>query len=161
MMITSIFMLIQEPEECNTETVSVTYTVEYPSPTMCTMSPSLGPISVTISKNGSALDVMEASVDVSTYYRFSATYFGNTLGYSIDTINGTSSSDPCYWFFYVQEPGSPMPMLENLGVSNYLIPTDDYSIYMRYEESGAISFSPLSFYLLSSFAIIAFAIANI
>ena len=100
----------------------------------CPTSSAPDPITVTISKNGSALDVMEASVDVSTYYRFSATYFGNTLGYSIDTINGTSSSDPCYWFFYVQEPGSPMPVLANLGVSNYLVPTDGYSIYMRYEK---------------------------
>ena len=87
--------------------------------------------------NGTAQNVLEASVDVNREYQFTATYFGSTLGYFIDAINGTSSNNPCYWFFYFQAPGQPGPVLSNLGVSNFFIPTSGYSIFMRYEKFNA------------------------
>ena len=50
--------------------------------------------------NGVALDVLEASVNVDRTYQFTATYFGATLGYFINAINGTSSYMSCFWFFF-------------------------------------------------------------
>ena len=115
------------------------YAFEYTDIEQCpqaTTSNPLSPVTLTIPEGGTAQKVLEASVGISSYYRFSATYFGSTLGYFIDTINGTSSdmAASCFWFFYVQEPGK-QPELASVGVSNYVIPTSGYSIFMRYEKS--------------------------
>ena len=67
------------------------YTFQYSDAENCpTNTSGSDPISVTIPANGVAQNVMEASVDVDSSYRFTATYFGSTLGYFIDAINGTS-----------------------------------------------------------------------
>ena len=113
------------------------YVFQYTDVNSCppsTENDALDPISVTIPANGEALSVLEASVNVDRAYRFTAIYFGPTLGYSIGAINGTSSRNPCFWFFYIQPPGSPNPVLSNLGLSSYLIPTSGYSVFMRYEK---------------------------
>ena len=126
---------------CDVPTVVVQYAFQYTDMGNCPPSSKndpLDPISVTIPANGAALRVIEASVDVSRDYRFTATYFGSTLGFFIDSINGTSSSNPCFWFFYVQTPESPNPVLSNLGVSNYNIPESGYVIFMRFEKSNEV-----------------------
>ena len=120
--------------------ISVEYSFQFSDMQNCppsAMSNALDPITVTILANGTAQNVLEASVDVNRAYRFTATYFGSTLGYSIGTINGTSSNNPCFWFFYFQAPGQPGPVFSNLGVSNFIIPTSGYSIFMRYEKFNA------------------------
>ena len=114
------------------------YAFQYTDTEQCpeaTTNNPLSPVTLTIPEGGTAQKVLEASVGISSYYRFSATYFGSTLGYFIDTINGTTSdmAASCYWFFYVQEPGK-QPELASVGVSNYIIPTSGYSILMRYQE---------------------------
>ena len=133
-------IVLQEDPMCDVipTPVFVEYAFQYPDMEKCPQSMmdinQFDPISVTIPTNGTAQNVLEASVGVGTAYRFTATYFGSTLGYFIDAINGTSSDNPCYWFFYYQAPGLPNPVLSNLGVSNFIIPTSGYSIFMRYEE---------------------------
>lgn len=119
--------------------ITVNYAYQYPD-TNCPLAenyPVVLPITVTIPTNGTALNVMQESTNVGRQYRFSATYFGTTLGYFIDSINGTSSNltANCFWFFYVLEPGSVSPVLASVGVSNFYIPRSGYSIFMRYEKS--------------------------
>ena len=133
----SIFILshLQIPSMNCVGAVEVKYNVEYPNVNECPpkSNSKIPSVNVIIPSNGSALNVMEASVDISPAYRFTATYFGSTLGYFITTINGTPSSQTCYWFFYYKEPGSLHPIFSNVGVSNYHIPTNGYTIIMRYE----------------------------
>ena len=116
------------------------YAFEYPDTEECpqeTLNNPLSQVTLTIPESGTAQKVLETSVGISSYYRFSATYFGSTLGYFNDTINGTSSdmAASCYWFFYVQEPGSEQPELASVGISSNIIPTSGYSIVMHYEKS--------------------------
>ena len=134
--------ILQENPMCdvNPSSIDVEYSFQYSDMQNCppsAMSNPLDQISVTIPANGTAQNVLEASVGVSREYQFTATYFGSTLGYFIDTINGTSSNNPCFWFFYFQAPGQPGPVLSNLGVSNFIIPTSGYSIFMQYEKFNA------------------------
>ena len=91
----------------------------------------LAPVTVVIPANGTALNVLEQSVGISTYYRFTATYFGPVLGYFIN--EGTAGNDKCTWSFYYQLPGSPGQVPSKVGVSNFRIPSDSYSIFMRYQ----------------------------
>lgn len=130
---------------CGAGTVEVEYTFDYPSVKECPPKTNshASPIKVTIPVNGTALNVMEASVDVSPAYRFTATYFGSTLGYYINTINGTAASDTCYWEFFYQVPGSLQPVSSDVGVSNYTIPTDGYSIIMQYNPLNESNISHL------------------
>ena len=146
---------------CDVKTVAVEYAFQYTDEQNCPPSMEnnpLDPITVTIPANGTALKVLEASVNVDRAYRFTATYFGTTLGYLIDAINGTSSNMSCFWFFYIQTPGSPNPVLSNLGVSNFEIPTTGYSVFMRYEQSNEVNMAlklSSSIYLLLPLAFLA------
>ena len=90
------------------------------------------PVLVNIVNGSSALAVLEGAVDIDRGYRFTATYFGNPLGYLIEAINGTASEFPCFWFFYIQEPGG-QPEFSQVGVSNYVVPDSGYSVIFRYE----------------------------
>ena len=89
-------------------------------------------MTVTVPVGSVALRVMELAVDQDRSYRFSATYFGTQLGYFIDTIDGVTSDDPCYWFFYYQPPGMS-PVFSNLGVSSFVIPDNGGTVIFRYE----------------------------
>ena len=141
----NLIISLQEDAMCdvNPTQITVEYEFQYSDTENCPPAASnspLGPATLTIPSNATAQAVLEASVGISSYYRFSATYFGSTLGYFIDTINGTSSdmAASCFWFFYVQEPGK-QPELASVGVSSYIIPTSGYSIFMRFEKSSHMS----------------------
>ena len=77
---------------------------------------------------------MESAVDeFGSDYRFSATYFGNELGYFIDTINGTSSdaASNCFWFIFIKPPNGD-EVLSPLGVSNFRIRRSGFAMVWRY-----------------------------
>ena len=65
-------------------------------------------------------------------YRFSATYYGNELGYFIDKLNGTASSDSCYWAVYVEAADGSIES-SNDGVSSLTIQNKE-SLLMRYQK---------------------------
>ena len=115
-----------------TQTYQVDYQLEFPQKNCSGSSIPPTPVTVTIPVGGVAQRVMELAVDQDRSYRFSATYFGTQLGYFIDTINGTTSNNPCFWFFYYQPPGMN-PVLANLGVSNFVIPDNGGRVIFRYE----------------------------
>lgn len=116
---------------CDQTPISAMYSIEFPIENCTANNVPPSPVTVSIGTGDTALDVLEAAVDVNSGYRFTATYFGS-LGYLIDAINGTASKDPCYWFFYYQKPGME-PVFSDVGVSSFVIPEDGYSIIFRYE----------------------------
>ena len=85
-----------------------------------------------------AQHVMEKAVTVyGKAYQFTATYFGSSLGYFIDKINGTGSlpAKSCFWLFYFRRPDG-MEIPSPVGVTNYIIPGNGYTIVLRFEQSG-------------------------
>lgn len=115
--------------------IEVNYELQFPVESCSDKVPPTAVV-VNVGVGSPALAVLEGASNISRDYRFTATYFNTTLGYFIDTINGTTSECPCFWFFYVQEPGG-QPELADVGVSNYIIPGSGYSVMFRYESSGA------------------------
>lgn len=69
-------------------------------------------------------------------FRFSATYFGARLGYFINAINGTESDpfESCFWFFFIRRPRGT-EFLSPVGVSNFQIPGNGYSIIWRFMQN--------------------------
>ena len=122
------------PTSIPTMRLQVNYQLEYTQQRCSGDSTPPPPVTVEIPVGSVALRVMELAVDQDRSYRFSATYFGTQLGYFIDTINGTSSDDPCYWFFYYQPPRMD-PVFSNLGVSSFVIPDNGGRVIFRYEMS--------------------------
>ena len=125
------------PAPVPTMRLQVNYQLEFPQQRCPGGSSPPPPVSVEIPVGSVAQRVMELAVDQDRSYRFSATYFGTQLGYFIDTINGTTSNNPCFWFFYYQPPGMN-PVLANLGVSNFVIPDNGGRMIFRYEVSRPI-----------------------
>ena len=125
------------PAPVPTMRLQVNYQLEFPQQRCPGGSSPPPPVSVEIPVGSVAQRVMELAVDQDRSYRFSATYFGTQLGYFIDTINGTTSNNPCFWFFYYQPPGMN-PVLANLGVSNFVIPDNEGRVIFRYEMSRPI-----------------------
>ena len=115
----------------------VEYEVSYPDSNCPSADGSNAPLSatVTVPRGSNALTVLELAVDVRREYRFSTTYFGQALGYFIDTINGTTSDlqQSCFWFFYTKAANSD-PYKPNFGVSNFLIPVSNTKILFQYEK---------------------------
>ena len=82
--------------------IFVKYAFQSPDENKCppsTKNDPLAPITVTIPANGTAQNVLEASVNVNSAYRFTATYLGSTPGYFVDAINGTALSGSCFCGF--------------------------------------------------------------
>ena len=76
--------------------IDVDYTILYEDET-CSNGTAPDSLSVSVKKGSTVLTMMEQAVtDIGTSYTFSATYFGGDLGYSINTINGTTSDSPCF-----------------------------------------------------------------
>ena len=111
--------------------ISADYIIQYPEAGCSTATPP-DPVTVTANAYSSVLTIMERATDIGPDYRFTAAYFGSTLGYSIRTLNGTSSIDPCYWFIYIRLPTGE-EFQSPLGASNYIIPASGYSIIWRFE----------------------------
>lgn len=117
--------------------VAVTYKIEYEN-TMCSNATALPTVWVKVKRGSTALNVMEQAVtNFGTPYRFSATYFGAKLGYFVNTINGTESDslESCFWFFFVRNPWG-REFQSTVGVSNFRVPGNGYSIIWRYLQIG-------------------------
>lgn len=106
------------------------YRIEYNS--TCAGGVNPDPLTIDSPYTSTAMDIMELAVDEGREYRFEATYFGVSIGgYFIDTVNGTSGNDSCYWFFYIQPPGGD-DFKPQIGVSTY-IPGENFIFTLRYE----------------------------
>lgn len=82
-----------------------------------------------------AQTIMEEAVTrYGSSYRFSATYFGRTLGYFIDQLNGTSSSlaNSCFWAFLIRHRNGT-EVLSSKGVTNTFIYRGQ-SMIMSYQQ---------------------------
>ena len=96
--------------------IDVDYTILYEDET-CSNGTAPDSVMVSVKKGSTVLTVMEQAVtDFGRFYRFTATYFGGDLGYSIGTINGTTSDSPCFWFLYTSTPTGG-EILSPVGVS--------------------------------------------
>ena len=117
--------------------VNVTYNIRYSDP-VCSNDTAPDDVVVRIRRRRTALNVMERAVTLfGRDYRFSATYFGGELGYSINTINGTSSNleSGCFWFLFILDEGGN-EIFSPFGVSNIKITkkqTDVIWQFGRYE----------------------------
>ena len=118
------------------------YTIEF-SDLVCSTATPPESRQVSIPVGSNALAVMEQAVNLfGSDYRFSGTYFGSTLGLFVDTLNGVSNNveESCFWIYYIELPDGS-EMRANLGVSNYVVPADDYSIiwrFMRVDEEANV-----------------------
>ena len=93
------------------------------------------PVTVSIPRGGSALNVMENARDISVAYDFSATYLGVALGYRIDRIGGTSNNDVCYWQFLYWPPFGE-PYAPRHLVSDFVLPVNGGTIIMSFTKTG-------------------------
>ena len=122
----------------------VDYSLEFPQANCSGGNESLGsrppPLTLVIPCGSSVQRVMEIAVDADPSYRFTVTYTGSTVGYTIDTINGTENNDPCFWFFYYQIPGQD-PIL-NESITNFIVPSNRTQVIMRYQTTPVPSPSP-------------------
>ena len=88
------------------------------------------PTTVMVDPQSTALNVMEAAVvGFDPTYRFSATYFGEEVGYFIDRIgNATVNMDrDCFWVYYVISTtvgGGETLYPPSGGISNFFIPAN-------------------------------------
>ena len=120
--------------------MTVSYSVIYPVGPCRDESDTTAPIpsvNVTIPCGGTALQVMEAAVDIDRSYRFAATYFGSSLGYFINAVNSIPpiieplTNESCFWLFLIRTPdGEIIP--SNVGVSSYTFNDDGYGMILRY-----------------------------
>ena len=125
----------------HTAAVTVYYSVNYQEGPCMDNSPPIPSINVSIPCGGTAQQVMENAVnypdpDVARMYRFTATYFGSSLGYLVNAINSipstlTNESDSCFWLFLVQTPNGTL-LSSNVGISSYTFNSDGYGMIMRY-----------------------------
>jgi len=109
----------------------VEYQVEFRDATCSNATPPF-PLTLTTERFSNVLTVMERAADVGSSYRFSVTYFSNTLGYAIDAISGVEDNNPCFWLLYIQEPNGS-PTRANLGASNFFIPSCGFTVIWRFE----------------------------
>lgn len=139
-LVTASYIALQAQEAfaaCQEDpSVPVTFEIQYPDSTctggISTVPPR--PVTLNTTAGGVAQEVLERAVELGRSYRFAATYFGSELGYFVDAINGTRSNNPCFWFFLIQEPGSTGDLITApLGISNYVIPGEGYSIVFQYK----------------------------
>ena len=113
---------------------NVKYRVEFADSESCPITGvQPGSTVVRIEAGGTAFDVMQAAADKDRNFNFQTKYFGN-IGFSVRDIGGTESvpSDNCFWFFYYIIPGVRGEIRSSLGVSNLIIPGDNWQIILRY-----------------------------
>ena len=78
-----------------------------------------------------AMTLMERAVDEDRANRFSATYFDSELGYFIVKINGTASTESCFWKVCVKAANGTV-QAASVGVSNLIIKNSE-TLQMKYE----------------------------
>ena len=118
--------------------MKVEYSVEHSCDDESATKPPISqPVTVEIPAGGSALQVMEIAAEkYGSQYNFVGKYYGSSLGFDIEKINGfpsdeTQSTEECYWEFLIRLPdGSIKP--SKLGVSSYYFDTDRYGMIMRF-----------------------------
>ena len=93
-----------------------------------------------VSCGSSAQQVMEMAANADQSYGFTVTYPGTAVGYTIDAINGTVNSDPCFWFFYHQVPGGDAVLSDS--ITNFIIPSNGSQVIMRYQTTPVPPPSP-------------------
>ena len=84
-----------------------------------------------------AQHVMEKAVtDFGSAYRFTATYYGAALGYSIDKLNGVSNDNAsdCVWRLFTRRRDGKT-ILSPVGISNFYILEDGLTIVMSYGQT--------------------------
>ena len=108
--------------------------MEYPD-FGCSSAPDPDTVTVTVPIKSRALIVMQEAASMNSDLRFSATYFGSELGYFIEKLNGTNSDlgKSCFWFIYIRDPKGN-EFLSPLGVSNYVLRGNGYSIVWRFQQ---------------------------
>ena len=117
--------------------VDVNYNIRYSDP-VCSNDTAPDDVVVRIRRKKTALNVMEKAVTLfGRDYRFTATYFGKELGYSINTINGTSSSleSRCFWFIFILDKDEN-EIFSPVGASNLVITNKQRNViwqFGRYE----------------------------
>ncbi len=74
---------------------------------------------------------METAVGVDSRFQFSATYYGPSLGFGVNKIGGTASSDSCYWLLYVKSSDDSDPVLSPVGPSHFSV-CSEIQIIWRY-----------------------------
>lgn len=108
----------------------VQYSLDFPDPSCPPTNTPPGEIRVRVETGSTVFDAMVAAADRNRDYNFQTTYFGDS-GFFIDAINGTASQNPCFWFFYYVIPGLS-EQKSQFGVSNVVVPGDNFSIILRY-----------------------------
>ena len=114
--------------------IEVVYNLEY-SAQCSTATPPPSTI-VKVAAGSTALDVMQQAVidyhgdEKPNPYQFQATFF--SFGYMIDKLNRSQNTGYCNWFFYYSVPGGQL-VPSDVGVSSFRIPTNGYTITMKYE----------------------------
>ena len=126
-----------------TDTVMVRYSIEYEDNEVCGQGLELVPpplVETEIALLGSAQRVLEEATNFGRDYRFTVSYFNNELGYFVDAINGTSGNTTtnCFWLFYIRLPSGTECQPE-VGISNYVIPSDGHTVIMRYQFAEHVS----------------------
>ena len=130
-----LFNLLLQPviDEGTIRLITTNYMIEFPD-SQCSDKSSLSE-QVTIRANSPAQYVMQNAADqFGSSYRFSATYFGSELGYFINTLNGVSSENNCFWIYFIGLPDGSESKA-TLGISSYRVPADDYSIIWRFMQT--------------------------
>ena len=79
---------------------------------------------------------MELAVQYGEQYRFTAEYYGASLGYMIKRFNNNANKT-CFWFFYTLAPDETDCVKSSIGVSSF-IPCDGFTIILRYEKLSGL-----------------------
>lgn len=121
------------------KTLTVYYIIEYEDECNNGAELALPPLKIVITNGQTALHVLENAVHTAndTQYQFTATFY--VFGYHVHTINGTSDTFgspvpkiPCYWTFWTKKPSDNVRVFSLVGVTQYVVPADNYTIIMRY-----------------------------
>ena len=130
-------LLQPEIDEGTIRNITTRYTVEYPDSQCANKSSLSAPI--TIPANSPVQYLMQnAAAQFGWSFLFSVSYFGSELGYSITTLNGSSNNieNNCSWTYFIGFADGRESEAK-LGISNYRVPADGYSItwsFMQIEE---------------------------
>ena len=114
--------------------IAVHYSVELPDD--CAGSAAPDPITVNVKEGSTAIDVMIKAINIDVKYKFTATSFGEKMGYMINSINkipavlNLEEKPKYYWAFLIKDGAGP-PQPATVGVSSYKI-THPLSMILRY-----------------------------
>ena len=110
--------------------IQVMYEIQYNK--NCTTKSPPKPLRIMTTKGTSGQEIMEIAANYNKRYRFTAKYFNNELGYSVEKIDDVEKGkNGCYWFLYV---GTRYGVsLSPVGITNW-IPFPNSKIIWRYSK---------------------------